>query len=1345
MTLVTYLPQDRLRALTQGESLPERTTGAALFADISGFTPLTELLRTTIGPRRGAEELSRHLDAVYNALIQEVESYGGSVLGFAGDAITCWFDDADSPATPRAVTCAFALQKAMHSFAAIMLPTGKTMALTLKVAVATGSSRRFVLGNPALQLFDALAGATVARTSCGEHLAQRGDILADESTVALLGSALVISEWRQDAESGERFAVITHYAGDAAAPLPPRPLHPPAAHQLQPWINKLVYEREMSGQAGFLTEFRPCVALFVRFMGIDYDTATARTQLDAFIQQVQTITERYGGTILQLTIGDKGSYIYISFGTLNAHEDDARRAVKTALELRNSADLQLHIGIAQGVLRVGTYGGTTRRTYGALGDEVNLAARLMTTAAVGEILLGGPIQKTTANDFVSEPRPPLPMKGKAEPLPVFAVTGERQQRAIRLQEPTYALPMVGRQKEFALCDAQLDTALTDQAQLIGIVAEAGMGKSRLVAEVIRAAHKKGFIGYGGTCHSDAVNMPYQVWKTIWQAFFDIDPSAPLKKQLRFLESEVKEKAPERVQAWPLLSMVLDLEIPDNAFTKTLEPQYRQSVLWALLENCLGAAAQDDPILIVIEDLHWIDALSHALLEELARKLKDSHICFVLAYRPPQMERLQAPRLEALPQFTKIELHELTHAEAEQAIRAKLAQLYPARGGALPDGLVDTLMVRSQGNPFYLEELLNYVRDRGLDPTDLNRIELPDSLHTLILSRIDKLSEQEKTTLRLASIIGRLFRAAWLIGYYPQLGELPKVKTALDQLAEMDITPLDSPEPELAYLFKHIITHEVTYESLPFATRARLHEQLAMYLESMSAPVDVIAFHYGRSENSAKQHEYWLKAGNAAYKAFASEAVLEYYGRVSPELLDPQQKININLKRATAYIFLGRLTEAREHLNLVLAGFGQSLPTNGAKLLLGLLWESTRQLWHRLRFAYQPVVLETATPENKPDKAGDTLKLAHTYSLVSTVNVLADTLGPLDLYITLRALNLSEAVRRRSPELVQAYAVVGYTSLFLSRSVARAYMQHMQTTLVRLENLSRVSEVLAASNLVAISGGDWAEAERGCAQALEFCDRLGDRVNWRNNLSLQGYTAGFQGQFERSLNLFTDGYQDALTHNHVQHQAMALTSQAWILWMRGQQAETMALIERAQPLFAVTTGTAFAESATYGWLASIYARQGQYSQAEQTAFKTVELLAKAPLPFYNHVLTQANVAEVFLTLWEKEKHHPSKAAEFKAKARKACRAMHRLVRWYPIGEPGAWLWQGIYEWQDGKPDRARQSWQKSLAAAQKTQLSYDEALAYAEIGRHATGTERETNLARAQEIFTRLGASISFSF
>lgn len=935
MSLSIFLPQDRLRVLANQNILSDRTNGSVLFADISGFTALTEALRNTLGPRRGAEELTRRIDSVYSTLISEIERHGGCVISFAGDSMLCWFDEAGikeqdlgnerSSASGLAVACGLFLQRMMRAYSKITLPDKSTIALTLKVSIATGIARRFVVGDPNIRYLDVLAGATVARTATAEHLAQKGEVLIDETTANALDDIVAIQEWRHDSESGERFAVVTSFMQPVETPIiSALDIGYFSSEELRAWLHAPLFEREQTGQGAFLTEFRPCTTLFIRFTGIDFDSVAAETQLNTFIETAQQIAARHSGTLLDITIGDKGSYIYISFGVLSTHEDDTRRAVNAAFELRETTRqldfLQpLQIGITQGTLRVGAYGGQTRKTFGALGDEVNLAARLMTTASAGEILVSSQVHNAVEPYFVFEPRLPIALKGKAERVPVFALTGQRKQRAIRLQEPNYALPMVGRANELKIIAEKLDLAISGKAQAIGIIAEAGMGKSRLVAEAIRLAHKKGFVGYGGACQSDGVNTPYLAWKSIWSAFFDIDPAAALKKQMRSVENTIEDYAPSRLRGIPLLNIVLETAIPENDFTSNLEPQYRKSALTALLEDCLRAAAKEQPILIVIEDVHWIDALSHDLLEDLAKMLVDSPICFVLAYRPPQITRLQAPRLEALSQFTKIELHELDRLEAEQAIRAKLVQLYPARGEAVSAQLVDQLMARAEGNPFYLEELLNYLRDRGLDPrdpADLEKIEFPESLHTLVLSRIDQLSEREKTTLRVASIVGRLFRAAWLTGYYPALGDIAHVKVDLDKLDSMEITPLDS-EPEMAYLFKHIVTHEVTYENLPFGLRAQLHEQLARFLEREIAQgvmsedilLETLVYHYVRSANKAKQREYLRKAAEAAEKSFANHAALAYYSELLFLLNDRGEKIEIYLKRGALLEWMGQYTEA----------------------------------------------------------------------------------------------------------------------------------------------------------------------------------------------------------------------------------------------------------------------------------------------------------------------------------------------------------------------------------------------------------------------------------------------------
>lgn len=338
-SLAVYLPQDRARALALGAVLPAQALGAALFADLSGFTPLTEALDRALGPRRGSEAVTDQINQVFAALIAEVERYAGSVLGFAGDAITCWFDETDGGAAMRAAACALALQHAMVAFSSIALPDGGSATLSLKVAVASGPARRLLVGDPTVQLLDALAGATLDRVAAGEHLARPGEVLVDAATVAALGEGFAIAAWRDNPEGNARFAVI-----DPFAPLPPAtgpraPIGALAPEDLRPWLLPAVYARYQAGLGAFLTELRPVVVLFLRFAGIDYDgDPEAGVRLDGFVRRVQAILARYDGTLLQLTIGDKGSFLYAAFGAPASHVDD----YQTVIAFAPDAEAQAH-------------------------------------------------------------------------------------------------------------------------------------------------------------------------------------------------------------------------------------------------------------------------------------------------------------------------------------------------------------------------------------------------------------------------------------------------------------------------------------------------------------------------------------------------------------------------------------------------------------------------------------------------------------------------------------------------------------------------------------------------------------------------------------------------------------------------------------------------------------------------------------------------------------------------------------------------------------------------------------------------------------------------------------------
>lgn len=1148
-SLETYIPSDRRWALARGQSLPDRAFGAVLFADVSGFTSLAEVLTRSMGVRRGAEELTKQLNRVYEALIAEIETAGGSVIAFAGDAALCWFNESDNQrasAAVRAVTCAFLLQRAMRQFTEIQLPDGTTCAFAIKVTVAYGSVRRFLVGDETLRRMDVIAGSTVARTAMAEHLAHSGQVLVDTATAEALGASLEISEWLEYPETHERFALARAFVPSpgereatsafAVTTLPAS--FPPVSDDvsediLKTWVHPTVYQRTRTEGEAFLTELRPVVALFARFQGIAFDTDDAAGEkLDHFIARAQQVLARYDGALLELTIGDKGSYFYATFGAPHTHEDDARRAVFAARELFPlCSELgfiePLQIGISQGVMRVGAYGGSTRRTYGAQGDEVNLAARLMTEAAPGTVLVSGRIQKIIANEFDLEPLPPIRLKGKSEPLLPFVVQGLRETRQQQLQEAYYALPMIGREHEFALIQEKLEQARGGQGQIVGIVARAGMGKSRLTAEIIRAVRRRHESSYGGECQSFGANISYLVWAPIWRAFFGLDQNLPPRRQVRALEVQVTELVPERAQALPLLGAVLNLSIAENEFTSALEPQFRKSALHALLLDCLRAAAADaraerQLLLIVIEDAHWIDPASRELLQDLASNIASLPILILLNYRPPDNETEHLLRLEALPNFTEIGLHELTSEQGEGLVRAKIALHAPESTGTVPAELIARVTAQAQGNPFYIEQLLDYMHDRGTnlrDAAELAEIELPPTLHRLILSRIDQLNEQQQLTLKAASIIGRWFTVAHLCGYFPRVGTVERVRADLALLQQYDLTLLDQPEPALAYLFKHIVTHQVAYDSLAYATRAMLHEAYARFLEThdeSARALDVITYHYDRSENLAKRREFLSRAGTAAAARFANIEAVDYLTRalaLTPEM-DKTARYELLSAREQIFDVQGEREQQRVDLN-ALEQIAHALANPEKQLSVWL-----KQAWLAERMTNHAVATETMG--RVTNLLGDATLLKETRAEFETEAALvmgvihwqqgntADAKQELE-----RALALARTNRRR---VTQARALSFLGTVYREAGeLARAESHFREQQELAGVLQDRRYEWAAFNNLglIATARGDADTANANYTDGLRIVREIGDRMGEGLLLSNLAITAMDRGEFESS--------------------------------------------------------------------------------------------------------------------------------------------------------------------------------------------------------------------------------------
>ncbi len=1125
---VVHIPIDRRQALARGRDLPDFTSGAALLADVSGFTTLTRLWVQALGPQRGAEEISRRLNDLFDALITEVDRYGGAVISFGGDAITCWFD---GDTGHRAATCALRMQAAMRPFAVVTLPDQSQSQLALKVTITVGPARRFLVGNPDIQVLEVIAGATVDRLAAGDSLTARGEVLIDAAAQAHLNGHSHVGMTRIDEATGSVFLVLASLAEDA----PPQrwPLLPHGVlteDKIRPWLLPPVYERLHVSEGEFLAELRPVASLFMRFLGIDYDAdPQAGQKLDQLVRVCQETLARYEGYLLHMSLGDKGSYLSAAFGAPIAHDDDASRAASAALDLHarfRAFDFlkSVQIGLSRGSVWTGPYGGSTRQTYGVIGDAINMAARLMMAAAPGEILVSQRFA-TAAGAFLFEPHTSVRIKGRSEPIPVATLVGPRAAQSARHAASQYALPMVGREAELALLAEKLAATVGQRGQIVAVTGEAGIGKSRLIAEVVSRAEGRGFAVYEGEAQSHAVGAPYWAWQSVWRAFFGLNDEAPPEEQTRHLETELRQLDEAFGPRLPLLDTVLGLPISDNELTRSFDAKLRKVSLEALLVDCLKARTRtvETPMLIVLEDCHWLDPLSDDLLEQVGRAVASLPVMLLLAYRPPEAGRGSPPRITSLPHCAVVQMVDFTPQEAERLIDLKLAQLAVADGDARASEGLKTLLVRqAQGNPFYIDEFINYLRDQGLDLRDaqaLQRLDLPDNLQSLILSRIDQLVEREKTILKVASVIGRLFQASWLADAYPDLVEPTRVHDDLDRLQSMDLIVQDRLEPELTYLFKHILTQEVAYESLTYATRARLHSALAHFIErfypdALEQYLDLLAYHYSHSTNEDKQREYLRRAGEAAQARYANTTAIDYYRRLLPLLADVD-RIEIMLKLGQVLELVGQWQEAENSYRAALAladGLSDDLSQARCQSAIGTLL--------RKRGAYDDAMLWLTEARAGFEALGDAVGMAQTLHESGT---LAAQQGNYALAETLYGSSL--AIRRASGDrLGQANTLNNLGIIARSRGAyaeARALYEESLALNRALDNQWAIANSLNNLANVVLDQGDLDTARALHEEGLAIRRQLGDRWAIANSLNNLGNVVRDQGDSAAARNLYAE--------------------------------------------------------------------------------------------------------------------------------------------------------------------------------------------------------------------------------
>lgn len=1413
--LASYVPdliKRRLAIDPQPPSGPiaERFPAAVLFADISGFTALTERLAQR-GPL-GAEVLTQILNNYFKQLIDLIAAYGGDVVKFAGDALLAlWpifsfgpgletsattskatiataFEADLAPVVLQATQCARAIQERLDAYR----PAAE-VSLSLRLALGAGEVTTAHLGGLSGRWEFMVAGPPLTQVGAAGQEAEPGDIVLSPEAW----------EWVQSACTGQPLPAGNVRLESIHTPSPPVPTVPPvlapeAQAGLCTYIPDGVRARLDVGQVEWLAELRSVTVIFLNLPDLSHIISLAEAQ--RAIHALEEVLHHYEGTINKISVDDKGASLVAALGLPPlAHEDDVLRGLQAALAMQvelKQLGWRSAIGVASGRAFCGSVGGDLRREYTMIGDVVNLAARLM-QAAPDDILCDAATYRGAQARFTFEVLPPLTLKGKAEPVAVYRPLGQARRSPLGQVSNT---ALIGRIKERQLLLEQLQT-LSQTGQAAGMIiveGEAGIGKSRLVADLVEQARTLEvpcFVGGGDAIEKSS---PYYAWRPIIRQLMQLsdrptDGQSPHDQVLARLAFK-----PEFLTLAPLLDPVLPFDWPDNEVTRQMSGQVRADNTNKFLVDLLAdfPALSNRPYVLVLEDSHWLDSASWALARLARRQIPQ--MLLVIVTRPLR-DPVPAEYRQFLesPQTHHLALAPLGPAEVERLVRQRLGVK------KLPEPVAALIREKAQGHPLFGEELAYTLRDRGaikieegncqLVPgvSDLRGLDFPDTLQGVITSRIDQLRPQPQLTLKVASVIGHSFPVPALCEVYPIKADKPFLPDYLQTLKRLDIMQPDALKPDSTYLFKQIITQEIAYNLLPFAQRRRLHAETARWHEkTYAADLDtfypLLAHHWHKAGRPDQAIDYLEKAGEEALRAGIYQEAINFFqealqldsqpegnkngGLVSPQTPglvtgSPLRRARWERQLGQAYYGLGNVAEGQQHLHRALALLGYPLPDGLGRLMAGILRQVLRQILHRLWPGVIPRRLEFDkhwTGSRITSQAEVSLEAARVYEHLAQMNYLANEAGPA-IYTALRALNLAERAEP-SPELARGYAVVGGAAgvIPLHRQ-ARAYSRRARKTARQMQDRSALAWVLTVTGAYSVGVGDWSDAETALEEAIALYDSFGDRRGWGDSLAVLGWADYFRGEFSRAPAWMAELYTTARASDNLEHQAWALFGRAIHLLRQGYTEATIAMLEEATNLFQRVPGSRLAEMDNYAALAVARLRQGAWHQAQEAADVAAALQGQLSPTAFAALDGYANIAKVYLTLWEIEIgldfRHPtldrskvenlnrtSNIRNLKSKAGRAGKALYRYAWSYPIGRPQTWLWRGLYHWLSGQPQRAQITWQRALAEAQRLRMPYDQALAHYEIGRHlaAGDPNRLAHLSQAADIFAGLEAGFDLA-
>jgi class 3 adenylate cyclase/tetratricopeptide (TPR) repeat protein len=1396
--LASYVPrliQNRIVADPSPIESPvsDELQAAVLFADISGFTRLTERLAER-GPT-GVETLARVLNEYFGQLIDIIHEYGGDVVKFAGDAVIAVWDIASNAGTEapvsradqwqwtmRAAECALTIRERLTNYKA------EDQNLYLKLAVSMGSITSAHVGGVFNRWEFLFTGNPLIEVGIANTLAQAGEILVTPSAWKLIRNDSIGEpiefELKDTIAQGGRLTGLNKPSSIFTTPTPPI-IPEGVENSLRAYIPGAIINRLTAGQSAWIAELRRVTVLFIGLPDLNQSTELEKAQNLARL--IQRSVYRYEGSINKINVDDKGITIVAALGLPPfSHEDDPARGVQAALMIRKeliNLGVRSSIGITTGRIFCGSVGNETRREYTAIGNAVNLSARLMGVAGNQDELIakiGIPIlcdraTYDSARDAIEfQPLAPQQVKGRAEAVEVYHPL-EVKKSVIRP-----ATELIGRQEEkIMIANALQELTRGTAHQTVILQGEAGIGKSRLFEDLTRQAETLRVKMFSGGGDGIEKNSAYFAWRPIFHRILGLEEllAQPDDEENRAavhakILTTLNEVDADLARYAPLLSVLLPVPIDDNELTSALIGEIRAGNTREMLTRLLNHEAKQAPLLIVMEDLHWFDSASWALLADVQQKV--GPILLTLNTRPltdPVPVEFKQLADAAETRLIKLEAMMLDDVEALVCQRLGVKSIPPVIGRLIRE--------KSEGHPFFAEELAYALREAGIliieeqeariaaQFTNFDELSLPDTLQAAITNRIDSLNASQQLTLKVASVIGRIFAFRALQAIHPIEADKPSLHNYMESLTRLSLTLVESETPDLAYIFKHAVTQEVAYNLMLYSQRRQLHQAVAEWIEqsnenNIEAFYPLLAYHWSQaaeiSDSTRNTHavekavEYLEKAGEQAVQNFANREVIQFFSQTldwDSRLPMPADKSAINdrqVRRARwhsriglAHYGLGSLPDCEKQIRRALRELGHNLPTSTAMVAVGILPQLIRQVFHR----FVPARIGSARANEREIM----LEIARLYEFMGRMYFYSNETLPI-IYTILHFLNVAEKAGT-SPELASAYAgtavLAGFAQL---HPLAETYVKRAVAVAEEVNQPSNLITVNVVTSVYHMSIGKWDEIRAKGQKARELCEELGDYRQWGDALSILGESAFLSGNIAEGLTIQQILLEDARRRNSPLQIGWGLAGMAWNNIRLGNEAVSVPMLEEALQILEEIPNRASSIN-TNAQLALAYLRLGEHRKALTYADVVLGLAEGSSPTVYALLMGFSAVAEVYFTLWDAALHGKTfdqtqsglDPVHLQSSAEKGFKLLRAYKKVFPIGQAYALYYQGWYESLTGKQSAAIKSWQAGLEAAKKYRMLYEEGLICMKLGSLVTedSNTREAHLRRAVVIFENMGA------